>query len=63
MTAYTAMQQTRNSRPIDSQSMTRAFNMSLVPLREQELAYIEQQAIDKLLRDTYIFKTLDSLDD
>ena len=33
MTAYAAMHQARNSRPIDSQSMTRALVMSLAPLR------------------------------
>ena len=32
MTAYAEMHQTRTSRPIDSQSMTRAFIMSLAPL-------------------------------
>ena len=33
MTAYAAMHQARNSRPIDSQSMTRALIMSLATLR------------------------------
>ena len=37
--------------------------MSLAPLREQELAYREPQAIDKPLRDTYMSKRLESLDD
>ena len=39
MTAYAEMYQSCTSRPIDSQSMTRAFIMSLAPLREQELDY------------------------
>ena len=37
MTAYAEMHQSRTSRPIDSQSMTQAFIMSLAHLREQEL--------------------------
>ena len=39
MNAYAAMHQARTSRPIDSQSMTHAFIMSLAPLHEQELSY------------------------
>ena len=38
MTAYAEIHQARTSRPIDSQSMTRAFIMSLATLREQDLA-------------------------
>ena len=37
--------------------------MSLAPLREQCLAYIEPQEIDKPLRDTSMSKWLESLDD
>ena len=32
VTAYAAMHQARTSRPIDSQSMTRAFIMSVAPI-------------------------------
>ena len=63
MTAYTAMHQERTLRPIDSQLMTRAFIMSLAPLQEQDLAYSEQRAIDKPLRDTSMSKWFESLDD
>ena len=41
MTAYVAINQALTSIPIDSQSITRAFIMSLAPLREQDLAYNE----------------------
>ena len=37
--------------------------MSLAPLREQDLACIDPQSIDKPLRDTYISKWFESLDD
>ena len=63
MTAYAAMYQARTSRPIDSQSMTWAFIMSLDPQREQDLAYSEPRAIDKPQRDTSMSKWLQSLDD
>ena len=63
VTDYAAMHQACTSRPIDSQYMTQAFIMSLAPLQEQELAYNEPRAIDKPLRDTYISKWLESLDD
>ena len=63
MTAYAAMHQARNSRPIDSQSMTLEFIMSLAPLREKELAYSEPQEIDNPLRDKSMSKWLESLDD
>ena len=52
MTSYTAMHQAHTSIPIESQSMTRSFIISLAPLREQELAYSDPQAIDKPLKDT-----------
>ena len=61
MTAYAAMHQARTSRPIDSKSTTRAFIMSLAPLREQEMAYRELQAIYKPLRDTSVSKWIESL--
>ena len=38
MTAYAAILQACTSRPIDSQSITRSFIMSLAPLREKDLA-------------------------
>ena len=52
MTAYGEMHQARTSRPIESQSMTRAFIMYLAPLQEEELAYSEPRTIHKPLRDT-----------
>ena len=63
MTAYAAMHQARISRPVESKSTTRAFIMSIAPIREQELAYREPRSIDKSLRDTYMSKWLESLDD
>ena len=63
MTAYAAMNQARTSRPIDSQSMTRAFIFSLVLLREQDLDYRKPRSIYKPLRDTSMSKWLESLDD
>ena len=63
MNPYAAMHQTRTSRPIDSQSVSRAFIMYIAPLREQELACSKPQAIDKPLRDTYMSKWIESLDD
>ena len=60
MTAYVAMHQSRTSRPIDSQLMTRAFNMFLAPLREQELAYSEPQETDNPLKDTSMSKWIKS---
>ena len=57
------MHQARTSILIDSQSMNRAFIMSLAPLQEQELAYSEPQEIYNPLRDTYMSKWLESLDD
>ena len=63
MTAYVEMHPARTSRAIDSQSMTRAFIMSLAPLQEQELAYRKPRAIDNPLRETYISNWLESLDD
>ena len=63
MTAYAAMHQACTRRPIDSQSMTRAFIMSLTTLREQELSYSKPRAIDKPLRDTSMPKWIVSLDD
>ena len=59
MTAYATKQQARTSRPIESQSMTPVFIISLAPLREQELAYIEPKAIDNPLRDTSMSKCLE----
>ena len=58
VTAYTAMHQSHTSRPIESQSMTQAFIMSLASLWEQELAYSKPREID-----TYMSKWLDSIDD
>ena len=46
LTAYAAMHQTRTSRPINAQTMTRTFIMSLAPLREQELVYKDPVAIE-----------------
>ena len=63
MTAYAAMHQARTSRPIDSLLMTRAFIMTLAPLREQELVYREPRAIDKPLRETSMSKCIESLYD
>ena len=37
--------------------------MYLAPLREQEMAYSELHAIDKTLRDTSMYKWLESLDE
>ena len=62
VTSYAAMHQARTSRRIDSQSMTRAFIISLATLREQDLAYSEPGAIDNPLRDTSMSKWLESLD-
>ena len=59
MTAYASMHQARTVRPIDSKSMNRAFIMSLAPLREQELACSDPQAIDKTLKDTPMSKWLE----
>ena len=59
MTAYAEMHQSHTSRPIDSQSMTRSFIMSLDPLWEQDLAYRKPQEIDKTLRNTYMSKWLE----
>ena len=63
VTAYVEMHQARTSIPIDLQSMTRSFIVSLSPLREQELAYRKPRAIDNPLRDTYMSKWIESLDD
>ena len=62
-TAYAAMHQAHNSRPMDSQSMTRAFIMSLAPLKEQDLNNSEPHAIYKPLKDTSMSKWLASLYD
>ena len=62
MTACAAIHQALTSIPIDSQSMTWAFIMSLDPQREQDLAYSEPRAIDKPQRDTSMSKWLDSVD-
>ena len=59
VTAYTVMHQTHTLRPIESQSMNRAFIISIAPLREQELAYSNPQAIDKSLKDTFMYKWFD----
>ena len=56
MTAYAEMHQSRTSRPIDPQLMTRSFIMSLATLQEKEVAYSEPRAIDKPLRDTSMSK-------
>ena len=61
MTAYAEMHQARTSRPIDSQSMSQASIMYLAPLREQDMAYSEPQAIYKPLRDTSMSKLIESL--
>ena len=53
MNAYTDMHQARTSRPIYSQSTTRAFIMSLAPLLEQEMDYSKPRAIHKPLRDNH----------
>ena len=63
VTAYAEMHQAHASRPIDSQSMTQAFIMTLAPKREQELAYIEPRAIYKPLRYISMSKWLESLDE
>ena len=63
MTAYAAMHQVGTSRPIDSQSMTRTFIMSLTPLREQDMGYSEPREKDEPLRDTSMSKWIESLDD
>ena len=63
VTAYVEIHQARTSRTIDSQLMIQAFIMSLDPLREQEMAYSEPQEIYKPLRNTYMSKWLESLDD
>ena len=52
MTDYASMHQPCTSIQIDSQSTTRAFIVSLDPLREQELSYIDPQAIYKPRKDT-----------
>ena len=49
LTAYAAMRQTRTSRPINAQTMTRTFIMSLAPLREQERVYKDPVSIEKPL--------------
>ena len=59
MTAYEEMYQACTSRPIDSQSTTRAFIISLSTLREQYLAYSDPQATDKTLRDTSMYTQLE----
>ena len=63
MTVYAAMHNDHTSRPTNSRSMTREFFMSLVPLCEQELAYISPPASDKPLTTTSMSKWLESLDD
>ena len=63
LTAYAAMHQTRTSRPINAETMTRTFTMSLAPLREQELVYTYPIAIVKPLKDTTMAKWLEGLDD
>ena len=52
MTTYLEMHQACTLRPIESQSMTWAIIISIAPLREQELAYSDHQAIYKPLKDT-----------
>ena len=63
MTSYAAMHQKRTSRPINAQTMTRVFIMSLSPLREQELSYGKTTAIEKPLKDATMSKWLEALDD
>ena len=63
MTAYAVMHQPRTSRPINAQTMTRTFIMSLAPLRERELVYKDPVAIEKPLKDTTMAKWLEGLDD
>ena len=63
VTAYVEMHQSCTSRPINSQSMTWAFIVSLAPLREQDLDYSEPRPIDKPLRETSMSKWVESLDD
>ena len=46
LTAYAVMNQTRTSRPINAETTTRAFIMSLSLLREQELAYKDPVSIE-----------------
>ena len=57
------MHQARTLIPIDSQSMARAFIISLDPLQEQELPYSDPQTINKPLKDTYMSKWIESLDE
>ena len=63
MTAYVKIHQSCTSRPIESQLTTRAFIISLSPLRDQELAYSDPQEIYKPLKDTSMSKRLESLYD
>ena len=58
ITAYVAIHQARTSRPIDSQSTTRAFVMSLVPLRGKDLDYSKLRAIDKPLEEETFYEML-----
>ena len=62
LTAYAAMHQTRTSRPINATTMTRAFIMSLSPLREQELVYKDPDPIEKPIKDATMAKWLEGLD-
>ena len=63
MTAYATMHQSRTSRPIDCQSIAWEFIMSISTLREQELAYSDPQALDNPLKDIFMSKWLESLDE
>ena len=60
--AYAAMHQAHTLIPIDSQSVTRSFIMSLAPLIEQKLAYSNHKSIDRTVRDTSMSKWIESLD-
>ena len=59
MTAYAEMHQARTLIPIDSQSITRSFIMSLAQIQEQELAYSDPQEIDKPLKDASMSKWIE----
>ena len=63
LTAYAAMHQTRTSSPINAQTMTRTFIMSLVPLREQKLVYKDLVSIANPLKDATVAKWLEGLDE
>ena len=63
LTAYAAMHQTRTSCPINTQTTTQTFIMSLAPLREQELVYKDPDSIEKPIKDATMAKWLEGLDD